>query len=65
MAGHLARRRQQVVEERRRERVAVGVVAEVLEQHAADPLDDATEDLPFHDLRVDHPSAVLGDDVPQ
>ena len=47
----------------RRERVAVGVVDEVLEQHAADALHHAAGDLAFDDVRVDHVPAVLRHDV--
>ena len=36
------------------ERVAVVVVDEVLEQHAADALDHAAGDLALDDHRVDH-----------
>ena len=65
MLGHLGRGRQEVVDERRRQRVAGVVVDEVLEQHAADALHDAAEDLALDDRRVDHRAAVLRDDVAQ
>ena len=56
---------QQVVEERRGERVADVVVDELLVQHAADALHDAPGDLAFDDHRVDHDAAVLAHDVAQ
>jgi len=56
-------RRHQVVHERRRQELPVLVVRGVLEQRLAEPLDDAAADLPLDDGRVDHPAAVLDDDV--
>ena len=61
--GHLGRRRQEVVEEGRRERVAVVVVHELLVQHAADALHHAAVDLALDDVRVDHDAAVLAHHV--
>src|SRR5262249_7965921 len=49
----------------RRERVAVFVVREVLEQHATDALHDTARDLAFDDTRIDHRAAVFADDVTQ
>ena len=65
MRRDVGRGREQVVEERRRERVAVVVVDEVLEEGAADALDGAAGDLALDDRRVDHHAAVLADDVAQ
>ena len=63
--GDLGRARHEVVQEGRRERVAHVVVREVLEQRAADALDDAAGDLAFDNLGVDHRAAVLAHDVTQ
>ena len=49
----------------RRERVALLVVHEVLEQRAADSLHRAAGDLSLDDRRVDHHAAVLAHDVAQ
>ena len=65
MTGTSAAVGQQVVHERRRERVAVLVVGEVLEEHAADALHGAARDLALDDVRVDHRAAVLAHDVAQ
>ncbi len=62
---HLGRGRQQIVDERGGERVALLVPREVLEEHAADALHRAAGDLTLDDVRVDHRPAVLGDDVAQ
>ena len=61
----LGRGRQQIVHQRRRQRVAVGVVAGPLVQRAADALHDPARDLALHDRRIDHHPAVLADDVAQ
>ena len=63
--GRIGGRRQQVVHERRRHRVADVVVGVLLQEHPADALDHAAGDLALDDRGVDHPSAVLGDDVAQ
>ena len=60
---HLSRGRDQVVHERRGERVASVVIGHLFEQCAADPLHHATGDLALDDHRVDHDPAVLADDV--
>ena len=57
--------REQVVQERRSERVAVVVVHEVLVQRAADSLRHPARDLPFDDHRVDHHTTVFAHDVAQ
>ena len=56
---------QQVVQERGRQRVAVGVVDEMLVERAADALHDSAGDLPFDHHRIDHHAAVLAHDVAQ
>ena len=61
--GDLGRRRDEVVDERPGEDVAVGVVRHVLVQHRADSLGDTAGDLAVDDRRVDDAPAVLHDDV--
>src|SRR4051794_32075707 len=56
---------QGIVDEGAGERIAVVIVDHVLVEHAADSLDHSAEDLSFHDLWIDHSSAVLADDVAQ
>src|SRR5262245_22657418 len=61
--GHLHRGRNQIVHERRRERLALLVVHQLLEQRAAQPLGESANDLPAHDHRIDRPAHVVGHDV--
>src|SRR5205823_7925224 len=60
----LFRSRQEVVHERGGYELAVVVVAELLEQRAADTLGDAADDLALDEQRVDRPADVVGDAVP-
>src|SRR5579883_3673120 len=59
---HVVHGRQQVVHERRVE-LSVLVVAQLLEQRAADALRDAAHVLRLHDARVQHRAAVVDADV--
>ncbi len=61
--GRLAHRRQQIVGEGGRQRVAALVVGEFLEQRAAQALREAADDLSAHQRRVDGAADVIGDDV--
>ena len=59
--GHFARGRHQIIGEGDRERLAVLVVEEFLQQRAADALRQAAGDLAFDQLRVDRLADVVGD----
>ena len=63
--GHLGDGRDQVVDERAGDGVAVVVVGEVLVEGPADALDGAAVDLALDHVGVDHRPAVLADDVAQ
>ena len=60
---HVARRRHEVVGERRRLQVAVRVVHGLLEQRLGEALDHAAVDLALDDQRVDLHAAVVDGDV--
>ena len=62
---HVARRRHEVLGERRRLEVAVAVVDRFLEQRLGEALDDAAVHLPVDDQRVDLHAAVVDGDVLQ
>ena len=63
--GHVGRRRHEVLGERGRLQVAVGVVDRLLEQRLGEALDDAAVHLAVDDQRVDLVAAVVDGDVLQ
>ena len=60
---HLGRARQDVVRERRGERLALGVVGHLLVERGADALRGAAVDLAVHHHRIDERAAILDDHV--
>ena len=63
--GHLRRARHEVVHQRSRQQLALGVVHDVLVERGADALDDGAAHLLRDQGRVDHGPAVFDRDVPQ
>ena len=61
--GDLCRVRHQEFHEGRVAQLAVGVVREAFVESSPDPLRNTALDLTFQDHRVDHPAAVVDDDV--
>ena len=61
--GSSAARDERVVGEVRRDRVAVAVVADLLEQRLGGALGDAAVDLALEQHRVEHPAGVVAGDV--
>ena len=58
-----ARRRRQVVGERRRQRIAAFIIDDLLEQRVADALRDAAMHLALSYHWVDQDAGILGDDI--
>jgi len=61
--GHLVRRRQEIVHETLREKLAVLVIGELLVERGPDAMGDAAHGHAAHDLRIDHRAAVVADEV--